>query len=393
MSEPIVYVDNNATTRVADEARQAMLPFLGELYGNPSSVYTFGGRVKSFLDRSRTQVAALLGADPTEILFTSCGTESDNLAIFGALEAFPKKRHLITSAVEHMAVKNPAATLEKRGYDVTWLGVDEEGRLSLDELRAAIRDDTALVSLMWANNETGVLFPVEEAARIVKERGVVFHVDAVQAAGKIPINLQKVPIDLLSMSAHKIHAPKGVGALYIRRGARIRPQMLGGHQERSRRGGTENVPGIVAFGVAAELAAAHIDEENTRVKSMRDRLEEGLLQSIPESRINGDRANRLPNTCNLSFRYVQGEAILLTLDEDGICASTGSACTTGQVEPSHVLRAMNVPFTFLQGSIRFSLSRYNTESEIDRILDVAPRVVSRLRALSPMSPPMAAPQT
>jgi len=386
VTEPIIYMDNNATTRVADEVREAMLPFLGEMYGNPSSVYTFGGRAKSYVDRARSQVAGLLDADPTEILFTSCGTESDNLAIFGTLEAWPKKRHIVTSAVEHLAVKNPFATLEKKGYEVTWLPVDAEGRLNLDDLRAALRDDTALVSLMWANNETGVIFPVERAARIVKERGATMHVDAVQAAGKLPISLRDSGIDLLSISAHKIHAQKGVGALYIRRGTRIRPQLLGGHQERSRRGGTENVPGIVGLGVAAELARKQLQEESNRVKALRDRLEEGLLRTIPDSRVNGDRASRLPNTSNLSFRYVQGEAILLTFDEYGICASTGSACTTGQVEPSHVLRAMDTPFTYLQGSIRLSLSRYTTDAEVDRVLEVAPQVVARLRALSPMVP-------
>ncbi len=386
MTNRIVYLDNNATTRVADEVREAMLPFLGDLYGNPSSVYTLGGVAGKHVDIAREQVAALLGSSPTEIVFTSCGTEADNLAIFGTIEAFPKKRHIITTAVEHMAVRNPIAVLEKKGFEVTWLPVDSEGHLSLSDLESALRDDTALVSLMWANNETGVLFPVHEAAALAKTRGAVVHVDAVQAAGKLPIDLKSLPADLVAISAHKIHGPKGVGALYVRRGTRIRPRLYGGHQERNRRGGTENVPGIAGFGKAAALASTRLEDEPTRVKALRDRMEEGLLARIPESRVNGDRQNRLPNTSNLSFRYVQGEAVLLSLDEHGICASTGSACTTGQVEPSHVLRAMDVPFTYLQGSVRLSLGRYNSDEDIDRVLVVLPEAVERLRSLSPMVP-------
>ncbi len=383
MSDSLLYFDNNATTRLADEAREAMLPFLGELYANPSSVYSFSGRVKAHLDRAREQVAALLGASAPEILFTSCGTESNNAAIFGTAEAWPKKRHVITSRVEHLAVKNPFAALERKGWEVTWLEVDTEGRLDLDALRAALRDDTALVSLMWANNETGALFPVEEAARLARERGAVAHVDAVQAAGKIPISLKDSAIDLLSISAHKFHGPKGAGALYVRRGARLRPYLLGGHQERNRRAGTENVAGIIGMGAAAEAARAGLEDRMERTRALRDRLEAGALARIPHTRVNAAGAPRLPNTANLAFRYVQGESVLLALDEFGVCASTGSACTTGQVEPSHVLTAMQVPFTYLQGSVRFSLSRLTTESEVDRLLEILPGVIKRLRAQSP----------
>jgi len=385
----ILYFDNNATTRLAEEAREAMLPFLGELYGNPSSAHTFGGRAKAHIDRAREQVAALLGADPEEILFTSGATESNNLALFGVMEAQPKKRHLVTTQVEHPSVKNPAAHIERQpGAQVTWLDVDEEGRLDLEALRAAVRPgDTALVSIMAANNETGVVFPFEEAARIAKERGAIVHVDAVQAAGKIPIRLRDSAIDLLSISAHKFHGPKGVGALFVRRGTRLRARILGGHQERNRRGGTENVAGIAGMGAAAELARRRVEAgaESGRMTALRDRLEREILARIPEARVNGGGAPRLPNTSNISFRYVQGEAALLALDELGICVSTGSACATGQVEPSHVLRAMNVPYTYLIGSLRFSLSAYTADAEITRLIEVLPDAIARLRALSPFS--------
>lgn len=387
MSERIVYMDNNATTRVADEAREAMLPFLGGTYGNPSSIHRLGGEARRALDAARGEVAHWLDADPAEIIFTSGGTESDNLALLGTLEAWPKKRHLITTRVEHSAVRNTAARLEKSGVEVTWLGVDAAGRLDLDELRAALRDDTALLSLLWANNETGVLFPVEEAARLARERGVPTHVDAVQAAGKIPIRLRDSAIELLSISGHKLHAPKGVGVLVARRGSRLRPQVRGGAQERGRRGGTENLPGIVGLGVAARLAARRLESDPPRIRVLRDRLEEGILRACPDSRVNGDRENRICNTSNISFRFVQGEAALLRLDRLGVCVSTGSACSAGMTEPSHVLQAMNVPFTYLQGSLRFSLGHYTTEEEVALALDAVPRVIRQLRDSAPGAPP------
>ena len=390
---PLIYTDNNATTQVSDEAREAMLPFLGEGYGNPSSVYALGGKSKAFIDQARGRVAALIGADPSEIVFTSCGTESNHTAIWGVLESYPQKRHIITSSVEHLSLKAHVAALERKGYRVTWLPVNSQGRLDLEDLMAALQEDTAIVSLMWANNETGVFFPVQEAARILKERGVVMHVDAVQAIGKTPINMKNSSIDLLSISGHKFHAPKGVGALYVRRGTRLRPLLWGGHQERGRRAGTENVPGIVGLGVAAEQARANLQDVRTRVKALRDRLEEGILKTCPEAQINGDPENRIPNTTNISFRFIQGESILLALDEHQICASTGSACTTGQVEPSHVLRAMDVPFTYEQGSVRFSLSRYSTDEEIDQILETLPKIVRQLRELSPFTEEEKAPDT
>jgi len=379
----VIYMDNNATTRIADEVVEGMIPYLKTYYGNPSSMHTFGGQVAKPIAKAREKVAALLGANPTEVVFTSCGSESDNMAIKGVLEANPEKRHIITTRVEHPAVLNLCKYLEKKGYEVTYLAVDRSGRLNLDQLRDSIRPDTAIVSVMYANNETGVIFPVEEIGQIVKSHEVVFHVDAVQAAGKIPLNMKNSNIDLLSISGHKLHAPKGVGALYIRRGVRIVPLIIGGHQERNRRGGTENVASIIGLGKAAELALEHIDEENTRVRSLRDKLQNGLLKTVPKIRINGDLEHRLPNTLNVSFEYIEGEAILLMLDQHGICASSGSACTSGSLEPSHVLRAMGVPFTAAHGSIRFSLSRYNTEQEVDYVLSVVPDIVKKLRDLSP----------
>ncbi len=383
MKSPIVYLDNNATTGVAPEVLEAMLPYLKDRYGNPSSMYSFAGEAHKAVEKAREQVAALLGATPAEIVFTSCGTESDSTAVFGAFEALPEKRHFITSRVEHSAIIAMGQYLERKGYRVTYLDVDEKGQLSLDQLDKAMTPDTGIVSLMYANNETGTVFPIPEAAAMAKERGIVFHTDAVQAVGKIPISLAELPAGYLAMSGHKIHAPKGVGVLYIRRGTPFRPFLRGGHQEHGRRAGTENVPYIVGLGAACELAAKYIQEENTRVKALRDRLETGLLAAIPESRINGDPANRLPNTTNISFKYVEGEAILLLLDQEGICASSGSACTSGSLEPSHVLRSMGVPFTYAHGSVRLSLSRYTTDSDIDKALEVLPRVITRLREISP----------
>ncbi|HOT00280.1 MAG TPA: cysteine desulfurase NifS [Acidobacteriota bacterium] len=379
----VVYLDNNATTRVADEVVEAMLPFFSELYGNPSSMHAFGGQVARHVARAREQVAAILGADPTEILFVSCGSESDNMAVRGVLEASPDKRHVVSTRVEHPAVLSLCNHLRKRGYEVTLLGVDGEGRLDLTELRNALRPDTAVVSVMYANNETGVVFPVEEVGQIVKAHGAAFHVDAVQAVGKIPLDMSRSTIDLLSLSGHKLHAPKGVGVLYIRKGVRLVPLIIGGHQERNRRGGTENVASIVGLGRACELAQAALGEENERVCHLRDKLENGILCSIPNVRVNGNREHRLPNTTSISFEYIEGEAILLLLDQLGICASSGSACTSGSLEPSHVLRAMGVPFTAAHGSIRFSLSRYNTEAEIDYVLEHLPPLIERLRNISP----------
>jgi cysteine desulfurase len=383
MAEPIVYLDNNATTAVAPQVREAMLPFLHNDYGNPSSIHTFGGVLHKKIDRAREQMAELLHAKSSEILFTSGGTESDNAAIRGVLEANPEKRHLITTKVEHPAVLNLCQHLERRGYRVTYLPVDEKGRLDLDALREAIQPDTALVSIMTANNETGTLFPIERIAEIVKQRGVVFHTDAVQAAGKLPLDMNRLAADLLSVSGHKLHAAKGVGALYIRRGTRFVPFMIGGHQEHGRRGGTENVGGIVGMGLAAELAGQGLLEDTRSMAALRDRLELGILGHISEVKINGDAENRLPNTTNISFSFIEGEAILLRLDESGICASSGSACTSGSLEPSHVLRAMGVPFVYIHGSIRFSLSRFTTVNEIDTVLSKLPGIVEELRSMSP----------
>jgi cysteine desulfurase len=360
-----------------------MLPFLREKYGNPSSMYSFGGALQKDLDRARERVAALLDCHPTEVVFTSCGTESDNFAIRGLVDAYPEKTHVILTKVEHPAVKNQAAYLRKKGLRVTEIGVSRKGNLDLEELRAAIDNDTLVVSCMMANNETGVIFPLEEICRIAKERGVFVHTDAVQAVGKIPLDMTRLPVDLAAFSGHKFHAPKGVGGLFIRRGLKIRPFLIGGHQERSRRGGTENLASIVGMGKAAELAASRLGEEATRVRALRDRLERGILKSIGNTEVNGDPEHRVPNTTNIGIHFIEGEALLLALDKQGICASTGSACASGSLQPSHVLRAMGVPFTCIHGSLRFSLSTYTTEAEVDYVLETLPGIVSRLRELSP----------
>lgn len=383
--DSVIYLDNNATTRVAPEVVEVMLPLFSELYGNASSMHTFGGQMSHFVNEARANVAGLLGARPEEIVFTSCGTESDSTAVFSAVETQPEKKHFITTRVEHPAVIALGNLLEKRGYDVTWLGVDSRGRLDLDELARSIRKDTALVSIMYANNETGTVFPVDDIARIVKERGALLHVDAVQAVGKEPIDLSRTPIDFLALSGHKLHAPKGVGVLYVRKGTRFRPFLRGGHQESGRRAGTENVPYIVGLGKACELAGSAMAQERTQVAALRDKLERGLLAAIPNAIVNGDVEHRLPNTSSIAFESVEGEAILLMLNEFGICASSGSACTSGSLEPSHVLRAMGVPFTYAHGSIRFSLSRYTTEAEIDKVLEVMPGVIKTLREISPFT--------
>lgn len=378
-----IYADNNATTRVDEAVFEEMRPYFCELYGNPSSMHFFGGQVQRKINEARNRTAALLGAHPEEIIFNACGTEGNNTAIRSALEAFPERRHIITTRVEHPAVLTPCRNLAKKGYRVTELSVDGEGRLSLDELRAAVDEDTAIVSIMYANNETGVVFPIEEIGAIAKEKGALFHTDAVQAVGKIPLNMAESTVDMLSLSGHKLHAPKGVGALYVRKGVPFRPFMVGGHQERSRRAGTENTAGIIALGKACELAGQYLEDENSRVRAMRDRLEAEILRLIPNVRVNGGAAQRLPNTCSVAFEYVEGEAILLLMSEKGICASSGSACTSGSLEPSHVLRAMGVPFTCAHGSIRFSLSRYTTDQDIDTIIREIVPIIQHLRELSP----------
>lgn len=379
----IVYLDNNATTRVDPEVVESMLPYFEERYGNPSSMHIEGGGAQKGIDESRELVAQFLGAHPEEIVFTSCGTESDNTAIHGILAAYPEKRHFVTTRVEHPAVWNQGPYLKKKGYRVTELSVDRDGNLDLDELKHSLTDDTALVSIMYANNETGVVFPINQIAEIVKARGIPFHTDAVQIVGKYPIDLSSLPVDLLSLSGHKLHAPKGIGVIYIRRGTKIAPFMIGGHQEKGRRGGTENVPYIVGLGKAFELASRHMEEDTRRMMVLRDRLQNGILERISGIIINGQEAKRLPNTLSCCFEYVEGESILIMLSELGICASSGSACTSGSLEPSHVLRAMGVPYTAAHGSIRFSLSRYTTEEEVDYVLEHLPVIVGRLRDISP----------
>ncbi|MFP4107262.1 MAG: cysteine desulfurase NifS [Phycisphaerae bacterium] len=387
MSE-VIYLDNNATTAVADEVREAMLPFLTELYGNPSSIHSFGGQVAKYIETAREQVAELLGCRPGEVLFTSCGTESDNTAIHSALNVYPERRHIVTTRVEHPAVRNLCRDLARDhrpggSYRVTELPVNAAGQLNMPDVGDALVENTAVCSVMWANNETGTVFPVEKIGALCRDIGIPFHTDAVQAVGKIPMKVSELPIDMLSISGHKLHAPKGIGALYIRKGTRFSPYLIGGHQEASRRGGTEAVPLIVALGKAAELAKKNLEAENNRVKALRDKLENALLEKCPGAYINGDPDSRLPNTANVSFEYIEGESILLMLDQYGICASSGSACTTGSLEPSHVLHAMGVPYTRAHGSIRFSLSVYNTEEEIDKVIEVMPPIIRRLREISP----------
>ncbi len=386
----LVYLDNNATTQPAPEVRAVIEPFLATLWGNPSSMHHFGGQVRRHVERAREQVAALIAAEPSEIIFTGCGTEGDNTAVLGGLPTQTAACRVITTRVEHPAVLAPCRHLAANGHFVTELGVDALGRLDEAELVEALQTGgKALVSVMWANNETGVVFPIERIAGMVSEWGGVMHTDAVQAAGKVPIDVRRAPIDMLTISGHKLHGPKGIGALYVRKGVRVRPLLLGGHQENNRRAGTENVAGIVALGAACELAMQTMAADHDRMAALRDRLETGLLQRCRDARVNGDCAQRLPNTTSISFAYIEGEAILYHLSDAGIAASSGSACTSGSLEPSHVLRAMGVPFTMVNGSIRFSLSRYTTGAEIDRVLEVVPRVVERLRMLSPFSAPAA----
>lgn len=378
-----IYLDNNATTKIAPEVFDEMTPYLTDLYGNPSSMHTFGGSLHNKIEEARERVAALIGAELDEIIFTSCGTESDNTALMSAVESYPQKRHIITTRVEHPAVFNFAKHLARKGFRVTFIPVDSFGRLDIDAFSKALDDDVVVVSVMYANNESGVIFPIEEIGEILKERKIIFHTDAVQAVGKLPIDVKKLPVDMLSLSGHKIHAPKGIGALYLRRGTRFYPYIIGGHQENGRRAGTENIASIIGLGKACELAAKNIKKEVAYLSALRDKLEKRLMELCPDVRVNGDRENRLPNTTNMSFEYVEGEAILLRSNEYGICASSGSACTSGSLEPSRVLRAMGVPFTAIHGSIRFSLSRYNTEEEIDTVIEIMPKIIKQLRELSP----------
>lgn len=382
----LYYFDNNATTRVAPEVVEAMLPLLTDHWGNPSSAYSFGHGTSRYLDEARCRIAELIHCDPREIVFTSCGTESNNTALHSALRAQPEKRHLIMTAVEHSANLNYAQALAKQGYEVTLLPVDSSGRLELSALEKALRPDTAVVSIMLANNETGMIFPVAEAASICQSKGVLFHTDAVQAPGKIPLDVKALGADLMSLSAHKLHAPKGIGLLYVKRRTRFFPYLIGGHQEKGRRGGTENVAGIVAFGKAAQLAMDRLGDENTRVRGMRDRMEETLLRTIPRSYRNGASEPRLPNTSNIAFDWVEAEAVLLMLDQLGICASSGSACTTGSLDPSHVLSAMGITPARCRGSLRLSLSYYTREEEVDYLLRHLPDIIVRLRAMSPSYP-------
>lgn len=386
-----VYFDNNATTQVAPEVRDAMLPFFGELYGNPSSMHAFGGSVAKHVDAAREEVARFLNADPDEIIFTSCATESDNSAIRGTADYFGKDLKVITTAVEHPAVIQPCRRLKALGHEVVELPVDSTGQLDLAQLEAELSKPSTskpatLVSIMWANNETGVLFPIEKVAEICRAHGAILHTDAVQVAGKIPVDVKKVPVDMLSMSGHKFHAPKGVGIFYVRKGTKLKPFMLGGHQERTRRAGTENVPYIVGLAKACELARLGMADETVKLTALRDKLEAGILASCPNVRVNGDRTHRLPNTLNVSFEYIEGEAIAYHLSDLGICISTGSACASGSLDPSHVIRAMGVPFTAVHGSVRFSLSRYNTMDEVDYVLEKLPPVIRNLRELSPFGP-------
>lgn len=380
----IIYTDNNATTKVADEVIREMTPFLGEFYGNPSSMHTFGGQVGRKVRQARQQVADLINAEPDEIVFTSCGTESDNAAIFSALNTFPEKKHIVTSKVEHPAINQLYKHLKReKGYDVTFVPVDSKGRLDLDLLYGSLTDRTAVVSVMWANNETGVLFPIEEISKKVTQKGILVHTDAVQAAGKVPIDVKAANVDMLSLSGHKIHAPKGIGVLYVKKGLKFTPYLIGGHQEQGRRGGTENTVSIIGLGKACELAKENLPLVNTKVRELRDYLQTQLLEKIPAASVNGDPENRLPNTLSIGFDAVEGESILLLLDRDGICASSGSACTSGSLDPSHVLMAMDVPLKSAHGSIRFSLSHYNTKAEMDRIINSLVPTIERLRQMSP----------
>ncbi len=382
-----VYFDNNATTQVAPEVREAIAPFFCDLYGNPSSMHAFGGQIAASIAKAREQVAAFLNCEPDEVIFTSCATESDNTALRGTADWYGRDMKVVTTAVEHPAVLQPARRLKAQGYNVVEMPVDGMGQLDLDLLRSELKGTrNALVSVMWANNETGTVFPIREVAEIAKEYGAIMHTDAVQAAGKVPLDMKQVPVDMLSISGHKFHAPKGIGVLYVRRGTKFKPFMLGGHQENGRRAGTENVPYVVGIAKACEIAAANMESEAKQLTKMRDKLQSGILAACPNVRVNGDQAHRLPNTLNVSFEYIEGEAIAYRLSDEGICISTGSACASGSLDPSHVIRAMGVPFIAIHGSIRFSLSRYNTMAEVDYVLEKLPPIIKNLRNLSPFGP-------
>ena len=390
MDNPVIYFDNNATTQVAQEVLEEMLPFFCERYGNPSSIHSFGGCVADDIEKARCHVARLLGAGfrdrdgvASEIVFTSCGTEGDNAAINAAFKARPGRNKLVTTVVEHPAVLSYAKELERQGREVVLIPVDGRGRLDMDALRSAVDENTAVVSIMWANNETGTIFPIAEAVKIAHAAGALFHTDAVQAAGKLPIDVDALDIDYLSISGHKLHAPKGVGALFVRRGIRFSQLLFGGHQEKGRRGGTENVTSVIGLGKACEMALAKLDEEPRRLAALRDSLEAQIKAAIPQVHVNGDLENRLPNTSSISFDGIEGESILMYLNMHNICASSGSACTTGSLEPSHVMRAMGIPYTSAHGTIRFSLSGYNTQEEVDFVASVLPPVIARLREISP----------
>lgn len=377
----LLYLDNNATTQVDPAVLEEMLPFLSENYGNPSSGYRFGRLVNDALTLARERVAGLVGCEPGEILFTSCGTESTNAAIHSALRMDRDRQHIVTTRVEHSATLKTCEQLARKGQPVTWLGVDSAGRLDLKELERAVTDETAIVSIMWANNETGVMFPIEEIAAMVREKGAVFHTDAVQTIGKVPVNLSQMPVTFLSLSGHKLHAPKGVGALYVNRRTKFFPYLTGGGQEGGRRGGTENVASIVALGKACELATQHIEHEAVEVRALRDEFENGILARVPGTQVNGDREHRLPNTSSLAFTGVESEGMLMVLDQRGLCCSAGSACTTGQHEPSHVLRAMGFDDTRARGSLRFSFGRFNTKEHVARALELVPSAVEKVRLI------------
>ena len=384
--QPVYYLDNNATTRVAPEVVEAMLPYLTEQWGNPSSAYTFGKKAGHAVAEAREKVAALINANPREIIFTSCGTESNNAAINSALTSQPGKRHVITTVVEHSANIQFGQTLEKRGCEVIWIPVDRAGQLDVHEIHEAIREDTAIVSVMLANNETGVIYPVEEIAAICRAKGVLFHTDAVQTPGKLKLDVKAMEVDFLSLSAHKLHAPKGIGMLYVRKGVSFQPYVMGGGQEQGRRGGTENVANMVAFGKAAEIAMASLEENLDRIRALRDRMEEGIISSMEGVTRNGAKEPRLANTSNLSFTNCEAEAILLLLDREGICASSGSACTTGSMAPSHVLTAMGLTPELAMSAVRLSLSKYSTDEEVDHLLAKMPEIVAKLRGTVPQTP-------
>lgn len=379
----VIYLDNNATTRTLPEVLEEMKPYFTELYGNASSIHTFGGKNKHAIEIARERISSLLNANQKEIIFTSGGTESDSTAINSALKANPERKHIITSAVEHPAVLEVCKDKEKEGYKVDFIGVDGYGRFDMSAFKKCLSNQTALVSVMHANSETGTIFPIKEIAALARKQGALMHTDAVQAAGKIPVDVKDLGVDMMSLSSHKINGPKGIGALYVKDGVPFFPFMIGGHQEDSRRAGTEAVPNIVGFGAAAQIAKDSLPLYKTKVASLRDMLENGLLEEIEDVKINGDVENRLPNTTNLSFGYVEGESILMLLDEYGVCASSGSACTSGSLEPSHVLRAMGVPFEFAHGSIRFSLGKDTSKKDIETVLSVMPNIIKKLRAISP----------